>query len=299
MMPLDKKKGLGKGLGALFTDGELNVPVQPETLSTAKKAEHGVIYIGINEIRPNANQPRKLFNESMLDELANSIEEHGVIKPIIVRSAENGYELVAGERRWRAARKAGLKVIPCIIREISDEENILFALIENMQREDLNPIEEAEGIQHIIELFNLTQEEIAKSLGKSRPYIANAIRLLRLQENVKDYLLSGELTSGHGKAIASVADKDKQQRLADYIVQNKCSVRETESLAEDPKFEEPKKRPKPRAKNNDILTIEEELRTIMGTKVIINNLGDRGKIEIVYYSREELDGIIEILRSLK
>jgi len=298
-MPAEKKKGLGRGLGALFTESELNVPVQPEANKLAEGGGSNVVYIEIHDIKPNANQPRKHFNELTIMELANSIEAHGVIQPIIVRSAEAGFELVAGERRWRAAKKAGLKVVPCILREINEEENILFALIENMQREDLNPIEEAEAIRHVMEIYHLTQEEIAKSIGKSRPYVANGLRLLKLNETVKDLLLSGAITSGHGKAIASIADKGKQKRLAEYIIQNNCSVREAEALAEDPKFGEPKKRPKPREKNSDILSIEEELRAIMGTKVIINNFGERGKIELNYYSREELEGLIEILRSLK
>ena len=297
-MPVEKKKGLGKGLGALFTESELSVSVQPEDNIAGDNATR-VTYVELNDIKPNAHQPRKQFNEATIEEMADSIKLYGVIQPLIIRSAEKGYELVAGERRWRAARKAGLKSIPCILKEISDEENILFALIENMQREDLNPIEEAEAILNVMELYNLTQEEIANSIGKSRPYVANALRLLKLQDSVKNLLLSGAITSGHGKAIASVTDKEKQQKLAEYIIQNKCSVRETESLAEDPKFGEPKKRPKPRSKNSDILTLEEELKTIIGTKIVINNFGDRGRIEMIYYSREELDGIIDILRTIK
>ncbi|MDR0570449.1 MAG: ParB/RepB/Spo0J family partition protein [Clostridiales Family XIII bacterium] len=294
----EKKKSLGRGLEALFTGGEMSVPVESERGAHSGDGDW-IQYIEIHDIKPNAKQPRKQFNEASIDELASSIEAHGLIQPIIVRNTDGGFDLVAGERRWRAARKAGLKSVPCIVREISDEENLLFALIENMQREDLNPIEEAEAMRQAMESFGLTQEEISQSVGKSRPYIANTLRLLRLDDGVKKLLMEGALSGGHGKALLSVADPKKQLELAEYIVKNRCSVREAEALAEDPRFGQPKKRFKPRPKNHAILSIEEELRGVLGTKVVINNNGDKGKIVLSYYSRDELEGIIELLRSLK
>ncbi|MDR1136520.1 MAG: ParB/RepB/Spo0J family partition protein [Clostridiales Family XIII bacterium] len=289
---ISSQKGLGKGLEDLFADTE--VSVEPDEIP-----KNGINYIEIHDIKPNAVQPRKYFSENAIDELAESIKEHGVIQPLIVRAAGEGYELVAGERRWRAAKKAGLKEVPCLLREITDEQNILIALIENMLREDLNPIEEAEAIKQAIDSYGITQEAISKSIGKSRPYIANAMRLLRLPPTVKRFLTDGILTGGHGKAIASVQDPEKQEKLAIYLAENGCSVREAEKLAADPSFGEPKKTAKPRPKNHAILAIEEELRTILGTKVSINNNGDKGKIELNYYSRDELDGLIETLRMLK
>jgi ParB family chromosome partitioning protein len=287
-------KGLGKGLEDLFANTEVSVESDENV-----NPENGIRYIEIHSIKPNAMQPRKYFSESAIEGLAESIEGHGVIQPLIVRASGEGYELVAGERRWRAAKKAGLKEVPCLIREITDEENILIALIENMMREDLNPIEEAEAIKQAMEAYGITQEEISKSIGKSRPYITNALRLLRLPPPVKKLISEGALTGGHGKAIASVQNPEKQEKLAAYLAENECSVREAEKLAADPAFGESKKVGKPRPKNHAILVIEEELRTILGTKVSINNNGDRGKIELSYYSRDELDGLIETLRMLK
>ena len=198
-----KTRGLGKGLDALFGDAEVTLQSRAEknsknedekTEDPKQKIEKnertggGIDYIDINDIKPNSNQPRKTFDEDKLNELAASIEEHGLIQPLVLRKAEKGYEIVAGERRWRAARKIGIREIPCIVRELTDEENMLLAIIENMQREDLNPIEEAEGIRQMIDTYGLTQEEVSKSVGKSRPYIANSLRLLRLPETVRKYV---------------------------------------------------------------------------------------------------------------
>jgi ParB family chromosome partitioning protein len=296
-----KTKGLGKGLGALFSDIGINVNVpafekNPEAKTV--KAD-GVFYIGVHDIKPNARQPRKYFKEETIDELAESIRTHGVIQPIIVRKAENGYELVAGERRWRAARKAGLKTIPGLIREMNEEQNVFFALIENMQREDLNPIEEAEAIRQIMDSFGLTQEEVSANIGKSRPYIANALRLLRLPQEVRRFLADGTLSGGHGKAIAAVEGEERQIALAKFVASKSCSVRETESYAHNGNFGLTKKKARPRRKNPDIASAEEELRTILGTKVAINGNSGEGIIEVHYYSRDELDGLIELLRLLR
>jgi ParB family chromosome partitioning protein len=290
---------LGKGLGALFEETGASVPADREKAGDGAAAN--VRYIDIHEIKPNAKQPRAYFKEEAIDDLAASIKTHGVIQPIIVRADGAGFELVAGERRWRAAKKAGLKSVPCIVREIDEEQRILFALIENIQREDLNPIEEAAALRQAMNAFGLTQEEMAKSIGKSRPYIANALRLLRLPEDVRGYMMDGRLSGGHGKAIAALGDSEKQSRLAAYIAERGCSVREAEALAADPRFAgyENGAKPKPRAKDAEIRAVEEELHGILGTKVSINCRGDRGSVELCYYSREELEGLIEMLRRLE
>jgi ParB family chromosome partitioning protein len=292
-------RGLGKGLGALFEEARANVPADREKADG--NAATDIQYIDIHEIKPNAKQPRTHFKEEAIDDLAVSIKTHGVIQPIIVRAVAKGFELVAGERRWRAAKKAGLRDVPCIVRDISEEQLILFALIENIQREDLNPIEEALALKRAMDTFGFTQEELAKSVGKSRPYIANALRLLRLPEDVRDYMVDGRLSGGHGKAIAALADSEKQIKLAAYLAEHGCSVREAEVLAANPRFadsESPSKH-KSRAKNAETLAVEEELRGLLGTKVNITGRGNRGSIELNYYSREELEGLIELLRNLR
>ncbi|MDR1571639.1 MAG: ParB/RepB/Spo0J family partition protein [Clostridiales Family XIII bacterium] len=288
------RKGLGRGLDALIDEASREVSLEENGIKEGAP-EGGVLYIDTHGIKPNANQPRKTFRQEAIDGLASSIREHGVIQPLIVRQARDGYELVAGERRWRAAIKAGLKAVPCLVREISDEQNVLFALIENIQREDLNPIEEAEAIRQTMDALALTQEEISKSIGKSRPYISNALRLLRLPGPIRGYLAEGALSGGHGKAIASVADPEKQMLLAEHLVKKGCSVREAESLAADPRFGEPRRSARPRPKDRELLYIEEGLRRAFGTKVSITGNGERGRIELEYFSREELEGLIERL----
>jgi ParB family chromosome partitioning protein len=293
-------RGLGKGLGALFEETGASVPVDREKVGNDARTD--IQYIDIHEIKPNAKQPRTHFKEEAIDDLAVSIKTHGVIQPLIVRAAAvAGFELVAGERRWRAAKKAGLRDVPCIVREISEEQCILFALIENIQREDLNPIEEAVALKRAINAFGLTQEELAKSVGKSRPYVANALRLLRLPEDVRAYMVDGRLSGGHGKVIAALDDSEKQSKLAAYLAEHGCSVREAETLVADPRFAAPKRnaKPKPRDKDADIRAVEEELHSLLGTKVSITGHGNRGSLELSYYSREELEGLIELLRSLK
>ena len=214
-----KSRGLGKGLDALFGDVEVALkkddekPPEQEAKDDAPSSseEGGIRYIDINYIRPNSNQPRKVFDEEKLSELADSIMSHGLIQPVVLRSADKGYEIVAGERRWRAARKIGLKEIPCIVKELSDEENMLLAIIENMQREDLNPIEEAEGLNQMIETYGLTQSEVSKSVGKSRPYITNSLRLLRLPEKLRNFVSEGSLSAGHARALVSVEDEKSRR----------------------------------------------------------------------------------------
>jgi len=295
-MSASKNRGLGKGLEALFGDVEITVNNQHEDGTSFGDS---VSFVDIHKIKPNGSQPRRNFNEEKIDELAKSIEEHGIIQPIVLRQTEGGYEIVAGERRWRAARKAGLKDVPCLIRELTDEKNALMALIENMQREDLNPIEEAAGLERMIHIFGLTQEQVSKSVGKSRPYIANALRLLKLPEEVQQMVSDGSLTSGHARAIAGIRDKRKQLSAAEKCMKQNWTVRDIEAFAKDTKEPVSKKRPKVRPKNRDLLALEEELRVILGTKVNIVLGSKKGKIEIEYFNREELERLLELLQSLK
>ena len=300
-----KKGGLGRGLDALFADVPVTAP-QPEEIKEEKAvkavkeeilAEDRVNYINIHEIMPNANQPRKTFNEEKIEELAASITEHGIIQPIVVRKKKKGYEIVAGERRWRAAMKAGLAEVPCLLKELTDEQNMLIAIIENMQREDLNPIEEAEGLHQMVETFGMTQEQVSKSVGKSRPYITNALRLLKLPEYIRRRIAEGLISAGHGRTLITVEDEDLRRQLFDKIIAEGLSVRETEKLVAE--LSKPaKKRPAQKVKNPDTAHVEEELKSILGTKVNIIEKGKKGKIEIECYSRDELNRLIDLLKRL-
>ena len=297
------KKG-GLGLDALFADA---VPVsdplkeekkQDTQVRTEEQSGDAVQYINIHDIMPNANQPRKTFSEEKIEELSKSIKEHGIIQPIVVRKKGKSYEIVAGERRWRAARKAELAKVPCLIRELSDEQNMLIAIIENMQREDLNPVEEAEGLNQMIVTFGMTQEQISKSVGKSRPYIANSLRLLKLPEYIKEEMAEGRLSAAHGRTLVTVEDEDVRKALCERIIKEGLSVRETEKLvSEDGKGK--KRKPAARTKNPDVARVEAELKEALGTRVTINQNGKKGKIEIEFFSRDELDRLIELLKTLK
>ncbi|MDD2484017.1 MAG: ParB/RepB/Spo0J family partition protein [Eubacteriales bacterium] len=298
-MATAKSRGLGKGLEALFTDVEITVGGNrsENNLSFDKREMNDrVVTVDIHKIKPNVGQPRKHFDEQKLSELANSIEIHGVIQPILVREVAGGFEIVAGERRFRAARKAGLKELPCIVRELSEEQNMLIALIENMQREDLNPIEEAEGLAKMIETYGLTQEEVSRSVGKSRPYISNALRLLKLPEKIQELVVTGKLTGGHARTLVVVDALEKQLAIAEKCVRKNLSVRELEELVRN---DGTKKRAVKRAKNRDLTHLEEEMKTILGTKVNIQHGARKGKIEIEYYSREELERLLELLQTLR
>lgn len=299
-----KARGLGKGLDALFGDVEVSVTPSAEEAvrestdeSNSDEAREGIKYIDINNIKPNANQPRKTFDEAKLEELADSIKEHGLIQPLVVRKSSNGYEIVAGERRWRAARKIGIKEIPAIVRELSDEENMLLAIIENMQREDLDPIEEAEGISQMIEIYGFSQEQVSRSLGKSRPYITNQLRLLKLPEEIRKMVSDGRLSSGHVRALITIDNEEKQIKLAVQAVEQGLSVRQVEALAKDTKtLKKPQKKTK--KKSADVKRVEEDLKVALGTKVNLNQSGKKGKIEIEFYSKDELERLIELLKSL-
>lgn len=296
-----KVGGLGRGLDALFGDIEIDRNKGEETSKKEEKtkktpAEGGVLYIDINEIKPNASQPRKTFNEEKLQELADSIEKHGLIQPVVLRKSGRGYEIVAGERRYRAARLIGLRELPCIVKTLSDEENMLLAIIENMQREDLNPIEEAEGLRQMIDKYGLTQEQVSSSVGKSRPYIANSLRLLRLPEYVRSLTAEGKITTGHARALVAVKDKNKQIALADRVAEEGLSVRQIEKLAASE--DKTKTAAKKAAKSPDEKRVEEDLKKALGTKVNLSSKGKKGKIEIEFYSSEERDRLIELLKTL-
>lgn len=306
-----RAKGLGKGLDALFGDAEV-APVEkkptPKKKQTSGKTsgktaespsdESGVLYVNINDIKPNASQPRKNFDEEKLEELAASIERHGLIQPIVLRRLGKGYEIVAGERRWRAARIAGLKDVPCIVKELTEEENMLLAIIENMQREDLNPIEEAEGLKQMIDTYGLTQEQVSYSVGKSRPYITNSLRLLKLPGKVQDLTAEGKITTGHARALASIKSQQRQIDLAVRAAKDGMSVRQIEDLAREEKNPSGKKPVKRKIKSADEKRVEEDLKNALGTKVSLNRKGKGGKIEIEFYSPDDLERLIELLRSL-
>jgi len=321
-MAAPKNRGLGKGLEALFGEIEVDFEdnedanlsenksdnpsgntVKREKSNDSKRAtadENGVLSIDINDIKPNEDQPRTVFNEEKLQELADSITAHGIIQPIVLRKSGEGYEIVAGERRWRAARLAGLKKVPCIIKELTDEQNMLVAIIENMQRENLNPVEEAEGLQKMSEVYGLTQEQISKGVGKSRPYITNALRLLKLPEEVRELISADKLSAGHGRAIAGLTDSEKQIEIAKRTVNGGLSVRALEKLISDTKKPATKKpaKAKKTSKDPNLAEVEQSLKATLGTKVNILSDGKKGKIEIEYYSDEERERLIELLKSL-
>lgn len=280
-----KKRGLGKGLSALISD---------ELLVEDNNDKEAVEYVDIDLISPNKNQPRKNIDKKALTELADSIKAHGLIQPIILRKTGKSYEIIAGERRWRACKIAGLKEIPCIIKDIDEKVSAKYALIENIQREDLNPIEEAIAYKKLMEDFGLTQEEVAKELGKSRSYIANTVRLLNLHEKIIDYISKGDLTAGHGKALLSIKDEDKQLHAAEEIIKNDLNVRQTEDITN----KKANKKGKKTKKEPYIMELEENLMKILGTKVNLVQGRKKGKIEIEYYGNEDLERIIDILRGV-
>ena len=310
-----KKGGLGRGLDSLFGDSavlQTPAPVarpenaKPPAKKTAAKsagedkelrAAESVVYVSLNDIKPNADQPRKVFDEKALSDLADSIREHGVIQPVLLRPAKKGYELVAGERRWRAARLAGLKEIPAIVRKLDERTNAFYALIENMQREDLNAVEEAEGIKEIIDKYGLTQEETSKMVGKSRPYISNALRILGLPEEVRELVNNGSLSAGHARAVAGLDGEALQIEAAVKAAKEGWSVRQIENYTSlKPKKKAAKKKTSSK-KDAETKALEEALSEGLGTRVTVEGSAKRGKIIVEYYSAEELDRLAEILKA--
>lgn len=289
-----KNNVLGRGISALISE---SAPLSEPQDEEAADQENTVQYIDINDIRPNRNQPRKNFDSDGIRELAASIQEHGIIQPLIVRKGDNGYELVAGERRWRAAREAAVEKVPCIVREFTDEENALIAIIENMQREDLDPIEEAEGLDTMMKEYGLTQEEVSKSVGKSRPYITNSLRLLKLPQDIRDKVSEGVISAGHARALLSVKTRALQEQICQKIVKEGLSVREAEKLVNN--GGKAKRRTAKSRKDPDIIAVEDKLKEIYGTRVAITTNGRKGAVEISYYGRDDLNRIIELLESVK
>lgn len=285
------KKGLGKGLDLLISSEYMGTPAAGG--NNEKKAD---MFVKLRMIEANSNQPRKVFDEDSLAELAESIKKYGVIQPIVVRKVDDHYEIVAGERRWRAAKLAGLKEMPVIIREYTEQEMAEISLIENLQREDLNPIEEAKAYQTLIATYNLKQEEIAECVSKSRTVITNALRLLKLGEKIQTMLVEGLISSGHAKVLLSLEDENQQFEVAEKIIDEQLSVRETEKLVRN--IMNPKEEKKQAELPNQSLyqAIEEKMKSRVGTMVKIKRKGDnKGKIEIDYYNAEDLERIIDIL----
>lgn len=282
------KRGLGRGLDALFQ------PYDNITVSGIDKDE-SIKEINIIDIDPNIGQPRKKFDETKINELAQSIRQHGVVQPIIVKPKNGRYILVVGERRWRAARIAGLTSIPAIIRDLDDRDVIEIALIENLQREDLNPIEEAVGIKKLIEEYDLTQEEIAERIGWSRSAVANSLRLLLLSDEIKSYIEEGKISPGHARSILSIENPELREKIAKRIIKEGLSVRTVEALVRKIKNNTSKKSKKPVAnkKPGYILEIEASLEECFGTRVMITPGKKKGKIEIEYYSNDDLERIME------
>ena len=303
------KKGLGKGLGAIC--GEDIVKESNEELTKVKRSlpaeeeeTKGSLMVKISLIEPNRDQPRKDFNEEELQELAESIKNYGVLQPLLVQKKGTSYELIAGERRWRAAKLAGLKEVPVVLREYSKQQAMEIALIENEQRADLNPIEEAQAYQQLVKEFHLTQEEIAARVSKNRATITNAMRLLKLDEEIQNLLIKGAISSGHARAILSLEDKQLQKKAAKEVLDKRLSVRETEKLAKRLARASAEKNERNEKKDDALALIfqdlEERMKTIMGTKVSIHNKDrNKGRIEIEYYSEAELERIVEMIESIR
>jgi ParB family chromosome partitioning protein len=279
-----KKSALGKGLGALIPE------VNEKKLDIDK---NGILEVDINYIAPNENQPRKNFDEDKLNILSQSIKEKGVIQPILVTKDGEYYTIIAGERRWRAAKLAGLKKIPVIEKKLSDIEVMEISLIENLQREDLNPMEEAMAYRRLVDEFSLTQEEIAIRVGKSRPSIANSLRLLNLDSRVANYIIDGTLSEGHGRMLVSIDNVDLQYEIAKKIIDESLNVRQTEKLIKKLNEKKPFNEKKEK-KEIYIKEIEDRLKNVLGTKVTINKTRKKGKIEIEYYSEDDLQRILDI-----
>ena len=321
-----RKNGLGRGLDEFFPDRTSavkestrktttkTVKAEKKTGETEKEAgntvaakrktagsKSGAMFVKISSVEPNINQPRKQFDEDALLELSESIKQYGILQPLLVSDKKDYYEIIAGERRWRAAKLAGLKEVPVIVKEFTDQELVEISLIENIQREDLNPVEEAMAYKRLIDEFHLKQDEVAERVGKSRTAVTNSMRLLKLSEKVQQMLIDEMITAGHARAILAISDKEKQETVAMKVFDEKLSVRETEALVkrmlEPPKTE--KKSKFTTAEDAIYESLEEKMKSIMGTRVQIHRKkNDKGKIEIEYYSKDELERIIDLFESI-
>lgn len=301
-MPI-KKKGLGKGLDSLIPDNKSMKSVTSEKIVESKEdaaAKSGVQVMKINEVEPNRDQPRKNFDEDALLELSDSIKQFGVLQPLLVRKRKDYYEIIAGERRWRAAKLAGVKEVPVIEKEYTDQEILEIGLIENIQRENLNPIEEAIAYKRLLEEFNLKQDEVAERVSKSRTAVTNSMRLLKLSDKVQQMIIDDMISTGHARALLAIDDPELQYTLANKIFDEKLSVRETEKLVKEIKNPKKTKEKKPVANSFIYQDLEEKMKSVFGTKVSIASKGKgKGKIEIEYYSDDELEHLFDMMMSIK
>ena len=284
------QRGLGRGLNALLSD---------EALTSATEGETVVKVVDINDVEPNYGQPRKKFDEEELQELSRSILEHGIIQPLIVKEKQGKYEIVAGERRYRAARMAGLNELPIIVKSFSEQQTLEVALVENIQREDLNPMELASAYNLLMEQFDLNQDEVADKVGKSRPAVANILRLLKLTPYVQEKLRDNEISYGHARALLAIKDSKVQKQLTDLIIEKKLSVRDIEKYIQQLAQQKDKKKSEKPSYNPFYREIQEDLQKLFGTKVSISKGAKKGKIEIEYYSDDELARIIQIINTKK
>ena len=299
-----KKSGLGKGLDSLIPSAgaKKSNPAKSEVkkeVVVEKVVKKEEVMLKITEVEPSREQPRKNFNEDALLELADSIKQFGLIQPLIVQKQDDYYEIIAGERRWRAAKLAGLKEVPVIIKNYTEQERVEIALIENIQREDLNPIEEALAFRRLLTEFELKQDELAERVSKSRTAVTNSMRLLKLDERVQQMVVDEKISTGHARALLAVEDKEQQYTLANKIFDEKLSVRETERLMKN--FQKEKENKKSQKTENEFIYkgIEEKIKMILGTKVTVNHKkNNKGRIEIEYYSNEELERIMDLLESI-
>lgn len=299
-MATKKKSGLGRGLDALISTGESKVKASPDN-----DPKGGWIELDINKVEPNRDQPRKKFDEDALLDLSESIKQHGIIEPLLVQKKDDYYMIIAGERRWRASKMAGIKKVPVVIKDYTDQEIVEVSLIENIQREDLNPIEEAHAYKSLIETFNLKQDEVAERVSKSRTVITNSLRLLKLDDKVQQMVIDGTISSGHARTILSINDKNEQIRMAERVMDEGLTVRDLEKeIKSMQKAAEGKEKPAKEKAGVDpkleavYRDLEEKLKGTLGTKVsIIAKNNKQGKIEIEYYNPDELDMIIDKLQS--
>ncbi len=307
------KKGLGKGLGAIFgedvvKESKEETEKKAKAKAEAKAAEEmddkgRILMLKLDLVQPNKEQPRKTFDEEKINELAESVKNYGVLQPLLVQKKGSFYEIIAGERRWRAAKAAGLKEVPAVLKEYSKQEAMEISLIENVQRADLNPIEEALGYKQLINEFGLTQEEIAIRVAKSRVAITNTMRLLKLDEQIQNMLIQGVISSGHARALLSLEDTMMQLKAAKEILDKKLSVRETEKLVKRMQKEVSGEKKEEKKKDETLALIyqnlEDRMKSVMGTKVSIHNKDkNKGRIEIEYYSEAELERIVEMIESI-
>ena len=300
-----KRNGLGKGLDSLIPNKSNKSPstVEKQSVKTEKEEKStatGEILVKINEVEPNREQPRKDFDEDSLMELADSIKQFGILQPLIVQKKKDYYEIIAGERRWRAAKLAGIKEVPIIIKDYSNQEIVEISLIENIQRENLNPIEEAMAYKRLLEEFNLKQDEVAERVSKSRTAVTNSMRLLKLSDRVQQMIVDDMISTGHARALLAIDDEEQQYMLANKIFDEKLSVRETEKLVKElknPKKEVKKVKQERMFVYNDLAN---HMKNIIGTKVSVNpKANGKGKIEIEYYSEEELERIYDLIMSIQ